>query len=84
MVLSGKRRGACSALRWDQGTLLYRCGALSEPESVAAGALPKYLQWMRSPIAMLLKMLAPRWIASGIGCDSTLQTSATISEKFTP
>ncbi len=43
-VLSGRRRGACAALRWDQEAALYRCGALTiwglrrlAPRWIAAG-----------------------------------------------
>jgi hypothetical protein len=64
-VISRKRSGACDALRWDQAHSLYRCGALSEPESV----LSTRWRWA-SP---LLRRLARRWIAAGVGCDASLQ-----------
>lgn len=65
MVLSGKRVGACSALRWDGAQRHYRCGALTDP----AGVLPVPLRGL----AGLLKRLARRWIAAGIGCDAALE-----------
>lgn len=64
-VISRKRSGACDALRWDPAQSLYRCGVLSEPESV----LGTRWRWA-SP---LLRRLARRWIAAGVGCDATLQ-----------
>ncbi|MEK9802796.1 MAG: hypothetical protein VW475_05250, partial [Curvibacter sp.] len=33
-LLSRRRRGACSALRWEEGAALYRCGALTAPAEV--------------------------------------------------
>ncbi len=64
-VISRKRSGACDALRWDPAQSLYRCGVLSEPESV----LGTRWRWA----APLLRRLARRWIAAGVGCDATLQ-----------
>lgn len=64
MLLSGKRVGACSALRWDERQQLYRCGALTDP----VGVLPRGLRWL----AGALRRLARRWIAAGIGCDAAL------------
>ena len=65
MVLSRKRRGACTALRWNETQRLYRCGALTEPAAV----LPVRLRFL----AGLLKRLALRWIAAGKGCDASLE-----------
>ncbi len=31
MVISGRRRGACRALRWHAATSRYRCGLMSVP-----------------------------------------------------
>lgn len=64
MVLSRKRRGACSALRWDEVQGLYRCGALSD----AASVLGRRWRWA----APALARLARRWIAAGHGCDARL------------
>jgi hypothetical protein len=62
MVLSRRRRGACSALRWDEAQRRYLCGALSEPATVLGA------RW--------LAPLARRWIAAGIGCDARLTAQA--------
>lgn len=64
-VISRKRTGACSALRWDDAAALYRCGALSDTASV----LGPRCRWA----APLLRRLARRWIAAGVGCDASLQ-----------
>ena len=63
IVLSRKRMGRCNALRWSDSERRYLCGAMSEPQNV----LPWGLKWL-SP---WLARLARRWIASGIGCDTT-------------
>jgi hypothetical protein len=64
-VISRKRHGACDALRWDPAQSLYRCGALSDAEGVLS------LRWRWA--APLLRRLARRWIAAGIGCDASLR-----------
>jgi hypothetical protein len=64
-VISRKRVGACDALRWDKALSVYRCGALTD----AAGVLGPRWRWA----APLLRTLAHRWIAAGVGCDATLQ-----------
>jgi hypothetical protein len=66
-VISRKRTGACDALRWDAAEALYRCGALSDAE----GVLGRRWTWL----APLLRRLARRWIAAGVGCDSTLEAT---------
>jgi hypothetical protein len=63
IVLSGRRTGACAALRWDGGR--YVCGAISQPADV----LGPGWRWA----APLLGRWARRWVAAGIGCDSTLE-----------
>lgn len=68
VLASGRRHGACAALRWDDGGRHYRCGLLSAPRSV----------WPRCPAALvpLLQRLARRWIAAGIGCDCSAEAQA--------
>ena len=65
ILLSGRRKGACAALRWDDGLQRYLCGAISQPADV----LGPRMRWA----APLLGRWARRWIAAGIGCDSTLE-----------
>nr|WP_315431398.1 hypothetical protein [uncultured Albidiferax sp.] len=65
MLLSRRRTGACAALRWDGQRSRYLCGAISQSENVLG---PRW-RWM----APLLGRWARRWIAAGVGCDSSLQ-----------
>jgi hypothetical protein len=65
ILLSGRRKGACAALRWDDAQARYLCGAISQP----AHALGPRMRWA----APWLSRWARRWIAAGVGCDSTLQ-----------
>lgn len=66
MVISRKRSGACDALRWDEGLLVYRCGAITDTARVLG---PRWA-WA----APLLRRLAQRWIAAGVGCDASLRS----------
>ncbi|WP_092762711.1 hypothetical protein [Rhodoferax sp. OV413] len=65
ILLSRRRTGACAALRWDGEHSRYLCGAISQPADVLA---PRW-RWA----APLLSRWARRWIAAGVGCDSSLQ-----------
>lgn len=73
VVLSGRGRGACRALRWNAETCTYQCGAVVQAESVLQASLPQTLGFLVPWLAGGLRRLAPRWIAAGKGCDSTLQ-----------
>jgi hypothetical protein len=64
-VISRKRTGACDALRWQSEAGVYRCGMLSDTDAVV-GARWRWL-------VPLLRRLARRWIAAGVGCDATLE-----------
>jgi len=70
-LLSHRRRGACAALRWEDSSGLYRCGAILSPDEVLRAALPG----RRLPALLLpvLRRLAGRWIAVGRGCDCSLE-----------
>ena len=65
-VISRKRLGACDALRWSDAESIYRCGAINDAEAVFG------LRWTWA--AALLRRLARRWIAAGIGCDASLRS----------
>lgn len=64
-LASGRLRGPCTALRWDEAQMLYRCALVQDPAAVWA-ALPRPLQ---APLARL----ARRWIAAGAGCDCSAE-----------
>lgn len=76
MALSGRRTGACEALRWQAATGVYRCGAITEPRAVLQAALPAPLRALAPVLAPVLGRLARRWIAAGVGCDSSVQVEA--------
>ena len=61
MLISGRRFGACDALRWDDSLQRYHCAMVSDPLAV----------WPRLPAGLgrPLQALARRWIAAGAGCD---------------
>jgi hypothetical protein len=79
MVLSGKRLGACDALRWSDADGVYRCGAIRQPHAVARAALPRAAQFLAPALGWLLARLARRWVAAGQGCDSNVQVQAATS-----
>ena len=82
MVLSGRRRGSCSALVWNREHLRYQCGAITQPETVLTRAMPKLLRVAAPSLAPLVARLAWRWIAAGSGCDSALE--AEMGQPLTP
>ena len=67
-VISRKRSGACEALRWSEAQGLYRCGVLTDAE----GLLGPRWRWA----APVLRRLARRWIAAGVGCDAMMLVDA--------
>ena len=87
-LLSGRRRGACDALRWADGEQVYRCGAISAPQAVLNEAMPRWLQPIAYVLSPVLARLAKRWVAAGQGCDSTLEvarpTESILLSKQTP
>jgi len=84
MVLSRKRQGACDALRWSAIDTAYRCGAITVPHEVAAQALPAAVRWLMPALGGLLGLVARRWIAAGIGCDSSLVSEPVASGTIQP
>jgi hypothetical protein len=72
MVISRKRRGACDALQWSEAGRWYRCGAVANPLGVAQQVLPHGWRGLAPALGWGLGKLARRWIAAGIGCDSSL------------
>lgn len=75
MVLSGRRTGACDALRWQAEAGVYRCGAITQPRAVLRAALPASLRALAAVLAPVLGRQARRWIAAGVACDSSLQVA---------
>lgn len=73
VVLTGRRTGACDALRWDADQHIYRCGAMSEAQAVLSHRLPNVLQRIVPLVAWGLPRLASRWISAGRGCDCSLE-----------
>lgn len=73
--LSRKREGACDALRWDESTHTYRCGAVTHTDEVLRARWPKPLAMMLPMATWLVSRLAARWVAVGVGCDCDVQTS---------
>ena len=69
VLVTGRRHGACAALRWHDADRRYRCTMVDAPEAA----------WPRLPAALRgpLMRLARRWIAAGAGCDSTLEVATT-------
>ena len=75
ILLSRRRTGACDAVRWDSALGLYRCGAVAAPVDVLTHALPRGLRWAARPLAPVMRRLGLRWIAAGMGCDSSLEVA---------
>ncbi|NDD12286.1 MAG: hypothetical protein EB072_06490 [Betaproteobacteria bacterium] len=81
--LTRQRQGPCGILRWEVLTSRYVCGALVEPELVAQMYLPKGMKWLATVLHRLLRLMAPRWIASGTGCDCSYEVQP-VSPKIPP
>jgi hypothetical protein len=68
MLVSRRRSGACAALAWSPPEQRYHCAMLSAPHQV----WPRLGRWA----APLIKRLARRWIAAGLGCDCQAEVAA--------
>jgi hypothetical protein len=84
VVLSRRRRGACSAVQWNEALGLYRCGAIVAPRQVIEVGLAPHWFWLGRPLAWVLGRLARRWIAAGVGCDSSVETGPMASTTMQP
>jgi len=84
VVLSGQRHGACAAVRWSAEAGQYRCGALTACLEVLQNSLPKPLRRLAPWLAPVLSRLAKRWIAAGLGCDSTVEPDLPQGSRDTP
>ena len=73
ILFSGRRRGSCDALRWDARLKQYRCGAIVAPRELLTQSLPRGLRGLAPVLAPVLRRVALRWIAAGVGCDSNLE-----------
>jgi hypothetical protein len=72
IFLTGRRSGACAAVRWNEALQQYRCGAVVAPQEVLFQALPSGARWMAIVLTPLLRKMGLRWISAGTGCDSHL------------
>jgi len=81
VVLSGRREGACAALRWNPELAAYRCGAIAQPAQVLAVVLPVSLRRLARPLAPVLAALARRSIALQAGCDCDLEVQRAIARR---
>jgi len=79
ILLSGRRRGACVALRWHAELAVYRCGAIAQPAQVLAVRLPAPLRPLARPLAPVLAAFARRSIALQTGCDCDLEVERVIA-----
>jgi len=61
-LLSGRRQGACDALRWNGAHGRYQCGVVADPADIWPGLPTAAVPWARR--------LALRWIGAARGCDS--------------
>ncbi|MDH5538937.1 MAG: hypothetical protein OEY03_05990 [Rhizobacter sp.] len=64
-LLSGRRHGACTALRWDDRQQRYQCGAVVDPLEIWS--------WLPVVAGPWARRLARRWISAAKGCDSDAQ-----------
>ncbi len=75
VLLSGRRHGACVAVRWESDLSEYRCSVVSDTSEFLESRWPRFLQGLVPWVSPILRRLAGRWIAAGQGCDSHLEWS---------
>jgi Fe-S-cluster-containing hydrogenase component 2 len=84
MLVSRKRSGACSALRWVAGESAsavdrssgapgtYRCGLIAAPQEQLPIGLQRRAPALSRALATVLRRMARRFISAGSGCDADL------------
>ncbi|WP_211208215.1 hypothetical protein [Leeia oryzae] len=63
---------SCPALMWSSSETRYQCGLVSQPRT--------FWRWLPSAVHPVWQRMLFRWIAAGVGCDS----SASIETDKTP
>lgn len=84
MLISRGRNGPCHAVRWEDSLAQYRCGAVMDSQDVLTHILPLGTRWLAPTLAPALRRLARRWIAAGIGCDSSAEVVSAHPEAPIP
>lgn len=83
VLLSGRRSGACAAVRWQANSQQYRCGAITSAQEVLHARLPVFLHGAVPALAWLLARLARRWVAAGVGCDCDVSSTERAPDSHT-
>ncbi|MBT9493692.1 MAG: hypothetical protein IV107_15405 [Paucibacter sp.] len=83
MLLSRRRHGACTALRWSEPDSRYVCGMLVAPLR-ALGWRGAGNSRFANGLAHWLTRVSARWISAGSGCDSKLEVSKAPDTPGTP
>lgn len=76
VVLSGRRSGSCSALRWRAEEQRYTCGAITDAQAVLAASWIPLAGVASALLARWLPIWALRWVSAGTGCDCDLDANA--------
>lgn len=63
VLVSRRRHGRCAALAWTDADARYRCGLIAEPG--------RFTRLRSATLQRLVRAVAARFIASGIGCDAS-------------
>lgn len=65
VLVSGRRKGSCAALEWQDAERRYVCGVVTSPA--------RYLGVGSGRLGQLVSAIARRMISAGKGCDSDAQ-----------